>query len=306
MKKNTYRKYISIIIGACIMLSLFGCGKQKYDLKLPSGFESKKTSYAAGEEVKVTYPYLATDTDYSFYSDADDMKKGYTDSEGYVFTFTMPERDVTFWVTSHNSMVYEPPVEYTENDLMKMVSGDNMLFDYYEATVGTDGGDGYTEYVLYSWEGGHDLLLARYTKSYGEEEQMRVCRVPESTLYECLAEVNRHGMKSWKDGVAITGEYYVVQFMEDGNTVRISSDDMPEDGFSAFGAIEKCCSFTWKVYAPKGADNGHIGIIDDPDPFPMYTEGVVQPGEWVCPSCGYTNKGPFCSECGTRRPSDTE
>ena len=81
---------------------------------------------------------------------------------------------------------------------------------------------------------------------------------------------------------------------------------MPEDGFSAFGAIEKCCSFTWKVYAPKGADNGHIGIIDDPDPFPMYTEGVVQPGEWVCPSCGYTNKGPFCSECGTRRPSDTE
>ena len=79
------------------MLSLFGCGKQKYDLKLPSGFESKKTSYAAGEEVKVTYPFVATDTDYSFYSDADGMKQGYTDSEG---AFTEAEKSTSTRVFS--------------------------------------------------------------------------------------------------------------------------------------------------------------------------------------------------------------
>ena len=246
------------------MLGLFGCGKQKYKLELPFGFESKKDSYAAGEEVRVSYGIIATDTDYSFYCDADDVKREYTDSDGFVFSFIMPERDVTFWVESRNSMIYKPPVEYTEEELEEKIDPENMVFDYYDAITGTDGGDGYTEYVLYRWEE-DDLLLAKYTKEYGEAEVIRVCRVPVSYLYNCLVAVNRSGMRSWKDGMAITGAYYAVKFRENGNIIRITSDDMPEDGFKAFGEIENVLGKAWSAYGPKTpAPDPGIGIIDDP------------------------------------------
>ena len=244
------------------MLSFFGCAK-KYKLNLPAGFESDKTSYAAGQEVVVRYRYLATDTDYSFYWDADDVKQTFDD--GYVFTFIMPERDVTFWEESHNSMEYRPEKEYTEKELLGMIDEERMVFDYYEATVGTDGGDGYTEYVLYRW-GERDLLLAKYSKYEGEAETKRVCRVPLSYLYDCLAAVNRNGMKDWKDGEPIDGMAYAVKFKDSGEIVRISSEDMPEGGTKAFAEVEQALRKAWAYYGPKSSDPGSIGIIDDPKP----------------------------------------
>ncbi|MBO4818742.1 MAG: hypothetical protein J5528_01270 [Firmicutes bacterium] len=266
MRKSIFKISILIVTGVLLMLGLFGCGKQKYKLDLPFGFESKKDSYAAGEEVKVTYGIIATDTDYSFYSDADDVKREYTDSEGYVFTFIMPERDVTFWVESRNSMEYlDPSKEYTEDELAGKIDGERMVFDYYDAVVGTDGGDRYTELVLYRWEE-DDLLLAKYTKEYGEEELVRVCRVPVSYLYDCLAAVNRNGMKSWKDGDGLDGMVYVVRFKNGNDYMRISSEDMPEGGTKAFAEIKTVLDEAWSFYGPKGAyplDPG-VGIIDDP------------------------------------------
>ena len=261
MNRNRIIKYILVVLGVISMLMLFGCGK-KYKLNLPSGFESKKTSYAAGEEVKVTFNFIATDTDYSFFSDADDVKKGYSDSEGYVFTFVMPERDVTFWEESRNSMEYRPPVEYTERDLIDNIDPDRMVFDYYEATVATVGGDGYTEDVLYRWAES-DLLLAKYTKSEGTNEKTQVCRVPLMYLYECLKTVNLNGMKDWKDGMGLEGKVYAVRFKDKDSFIRISSDDMPEDGRKAFTEIENVLRGTWNTYRPL-IDEGSIGIIDDP------------------------------------------
>ena len=59
MKKQLYL----IMIGALIMLSLFGCGMQKYKLNYDGyGFESRKTEYAAGEKVTVYFDFIATDT----------------------------------------------------------------------------------------------------------------------------------------------------------------------------------------------------------------------------------------------------
>ena len=262
MKRNTFKIILLVFMGVIIMLSFIGCGK-KYKLDLPAGFESKKTSYAAGEEVTVTYRYFATDTDYSFYWDADDVRQSFDD--GYVFTFIMPERDVTFWEESHNSMEYRPEKEYTEKDLLEMIDEDRMVFDYYEATTGTDGGDGYTEYVLYRWEE-NDLLLAVYTKYADEAETKRVCRVPLAYLYDCLKIVNKNGMKDWKDGEPIDGMAYAVRFKEKGETVRISSEDMPAGGTKAFAEVEQALRGAWSVYGPKGTDPGSIGIIDDPKP----------------------------------------
>ena len=101
------------MIGALIMLSVSGCGKQKYKLNFGSyGFESRKTEYAAGEKVTVYYDFIATDTDYSFYIDDDvEMKQSYDNDHGYIFTFTMPDHDVTLHEESHNSMIYVPPLD---------------------------------------------------------------------------------------------------------------------------------------------------------------------------------------------------
>ena len=265
IKRNNLKKYLLILLGVILMFSLFGCGERMYSLNLPSGFESKKLHYKAGEEVKLNYSLIATDTDYSFYADVD-FEQSYSDSEGYVFTFTMPNRDVYFWVESNNSMVYQPPVEYTEDELKEMIDEDNWIFDYYEGVVATVGGDGYDEYVLYTWEG-DSLLLARYSKweQTGNIEYVSVCEVPMSVYYDALKLAHEYGLKDWKDGVSITGGRYVVKYAEDGKVVKVSSDDMPENGFEAFDSIASSLDEAWKIFGPK-ADEGSIGIIDDPKP----------------------------------------
>ena len=68
------------------------------------GFSSEKPEYEQGECVKVVYPFIATDTSYNFYADADDMRMEY---EGFtaVMRFTMPDHDVKVWCTSRNTMM---------------------------------------------------------------------------------------------------------------------------------------------------------------------------------------------------------
>ena len=105
--KRTIR-YMSVFLGVILMLTWFGCGRQKYKLLFDgSGFESKKTAYAAGDKVTVYYDLIATDTDYSFRADDDvQLSQDYDDSHGYIFMFTMPAHDVTLHVESRNSMEY--------------------------------------------------------------------------------------------------------------------------------------------------------------------------------------------------------
>ncbi len=92
-------------------MGIIGCGTTKYNLELDgNGFKSDKTSYAEGEKVKVTYDMIATDTDYNFYADSDDVKleQEYDGKHGYVFTFVMPAHDVKLSVKSRNSMEIDP------------------------------------------------------------------------------------------------------------------------------------------------------------------------------------------------------
>ena len=93
-----------------MVMGLFGCGTTKYKLICDSDFNTEKTSYAEGETVRVTYDLIATDTDYSFYTDSEDvkLKQEYDDRHGYIFTFTMPAHDVTLSVKSRNSMEMDP------------------------------------------------------------------------------------------------------------------------------------------------------------------------------------------------------
>ena len=118
------KKILSLIL-LSVMLVLSGCGKSvseqsepviedqqddsaEYQLVLDYGFESKKTSYVEGDNVKVYFSIIATDTDYTFYTDSDDveLKQDYDDKKGYVITFIMPDHDVALHVDSVNSMEY--------------------------------------------------------------------------------------------------------------------------------------------------------------------------------------------------------
>ena len=106
LEDESFMNLKSIFIGVIIMLSLSACGRQKYTVNFDGGFfESKRTQYAAGEKVTVRYDIIATDTDYHFYID-DDVEMNQDFDGGYVFTFIMPDHDVTLHEESYNSMVY--------------------------------------------------------------------------------------------------------------------------------------------------------------------------------------------------------
>jgi|GEM_PF-557228 len=103
------RKQLILMISVVIMMfALFGCGRPKYKLNLDSsGFQSRKTQYRAGETVTVYFDAIATDTNYRFRLDDSsvEMTQSYDAGHGYVFTFTMPDHEVSLSCESYNSML---------------------------------------------------------------------------------------------------------------------------------------------------------------------------------------------------------
>ena len=156
MKKHIFL----IMIGTVLLLSASGCGKQKYKLNYDGyGFESRKAEYAAGEKVTVYYDFIATDTDYSFTIDEDvTMKQSYDNAHGYIFSFTMPDHDVTLHVESHNSMLYIPPLDQMDAGIngLSISQGDITDFTY-----------------TYDWSG-YNALYQRY-RFYTEDGAYWFC-----------------------------------------------------------------------------------------------------------------------------------
>ena len=254
--KSARKTLIIIVIGAMLMMTLGGCFGKKYKVIADSGFTQKKTSYSAGQKVTLYYEFIATDTDYSFYSNDVELKQSWDNDHGYVFTFTMPEHDVVVKSYSKNSMIWNPDEhrEETEEDWIEQINNKacEMVFDYFEATVATVGGDGYDEFVLYRRPNG-TMLMAKYSKWGNEKESCRACMVTDSALYDCLEIVDAGKMRKWNgmDGIGITGAEYVVRFCEADRLVRVTSGNMPEDGQSVFGRIEQVLRKYWGIYGPK-------------------------------------------------------
>ncbi len=92
-------------------MSLFGLGKPKYSVVFNGfGFKSKKKRYKEGETVTVYYDMIATDTNYTFFTDSKDvgLMVSSHDGHGYALTFTMPAHDVTLSLEMRNSMIFDP------------------------------------------------------------------------------------------------------------------------------------------------------------------------------------------------------
>ncbi len=247
------KRFLFFLTGVFLIMGLFGCGKKVYALNFDGyGFESKKTSYEQGEEVTVYYDIIATDTDYSFYCDSDvDMKRNYDDKHGYVFVFTMPDHDVTLHVESRNTMEYDPSANLSETpeNLEAEINPENMLFDYYEKSVATENGDGYEEYVLYEREEGNGTILAVYVKEEGADEKMECCLVPDETWDYCMNIARGYNMAGWEKETSLEGKYIVVKFKDSkGEPVRVTSDEMPKDGYGAFDSISEILWKAWKQY----------------------------------------------------------
>jgi len=153
--------------------------EEMFDLVLDSGFESDKTSYAEGERVKIYYDMIATDMDYSFYTDSVDveLKTAYDPEKGYILKFRMPDHDVAVHVSSRNTMentssgfFYMNPFEGIPDDdgraLMDYI-GENvslmgtMVANIYEYDVT---GDGYDDLCasVYTGSGIVSILVVVY------------------------------------------------------------------------------------------------------------------------------------------------
>ena len=117
------KRVVLFVLEVLAVMSLLGCGTKKYVVNANGGYELDKKSYAAGEEVTAYFKYIATDTDYTFYCETEDVtiKTGYDNAIGYVITFTMPDHDVTLGVKSRNTMTIDfeadpaPPAAEPDN-----------------------------------------------------------------------------------------------------------------------------------------------------------------------------------------------
>ncbi len=73
-----------------------------------NAFRGAKNAYRAGETVTLYFDAVALDTNYSFYLDDAPLEPDYSEGNGYILSFPMPDRGVSLRVESRSSMVYIP------------------------------------------------------------------------------------------------------------------------------------------------------------------------------------------------------
>ena len=116
-----------------------------------------------------------------------------------------------------------------------------LLVDCYRATVATVGGDGCVEMTLTSSDDPSAVILDVYTKEADEEEKHETFTVPYEAASRCFAAIEEEGLAAWHerdDLVSINGAKYVCKFRtESGSYIRVSSEEMPEDGVRSLTRI---------------------------------------------------------------------
>lgn len=99
-----------LIVAGVFFFGRYSAKKYTVDYDGAKGmYIGAEDSYAAGTKVVLYYPYVATDTDYSFYLDGKRLDFDYDDNKGFVLKFVMPDHDVVLSCKSKNTMIYEEP-----------------------------------------------------------------------------------------------------------------------------------------------------------------------------------------------------
>ena len=116
-----------------------------------------------------------------------------------------------------------------------------MLADYYERTVGLEEEQPYYELVMYTYSE-TEVLLEKYEDGGTDHETVTSYHVPADEAQGVFDAINNVDMASWngkKGNICIDGIAYVCKFPDGkGDLIRVSSDDMPEDGAKSFYAVK--------------------------------------------------------------------
>ena len=71
-------------------------------------YTNAQPAYPAGASVVLCMELIATDTDYTFLLDGEEIQYDYDDSKGFLVSFTMPDHPVKLECVMKNSMLYDP------------------------------------------------------------------------------------------------------------------------------------------------------------------------------------------------------
>lgn len=66
-------------------------------------FVGAKENYAEGTEVEISYSFILTDTDYTFYVDGQKVTPEWNNKKGYIIRFNMPAHDIEVYCIEKNS-----------------------------------------------------------------------------------------------------------------------------------------------------------------------------------------------------------
>ena len=113
-----------------------------------------------------------------------------------------------------------------------------VLVDSYHATIGSVGGDGYSETVLYEKNG--DYQIHCYKRKGDEVNETHTAYETDGNcadeLFKIIAEERIKDYEG-KAGEPPAGVLEVIKFREDDRLIRISSDNLPSDKQNVFEKI---------------------------------------------------------------------
>lgn len=247
MTKKFFLDLLFIIIAAVMVLiactkSSARSVKHKIDYcGQKQGYVDAKDYYRSGSKVSLIYDNVGTDMDYSFYLNGRFISANATEyGSAFRIDFIMPSFDVKFECVSEVTMIRG---EVEEKEIPEEV----MIADYFCAPTGLPDsyGGGHYELVLVQVndENGNDSYrIDKYTKADDESIEIKVSFTADyKAVKQCRAIADEYGFYSWdirEDNISEDGAKVVCKYLaENGKTVRVSNDDMPQNGREAMQKI---------------------------------------------------------------------
>ena len=211
-----------IVILSVLFFVLSSSKAEKYHVICSTGvFENVKNSYKAGQQVKIYFPYVATDTDYSFYLDGERISPSdYSDSKGYTISFVMPSHDVELTYNSKNSMEYTPFAEY--------VPENTLLFSYTKKVYSPEGDSTY-KLMVETTDSPEEHFMTVQTED-GNKQLYSIPRFPYQSVYTYISNINISDWNSMAEYECLDGMKVSISVFCDGEYVNVSTDRMPSGG----------------------------------------------------------------------------
>ena len=211
-----------IVILSVLFFVLPSCKAEKYHVICSIGvFENVKNSYKAGQQVKIYFTYVATDTDHSFYLDGERISPSdYSDSKGYTISFVMPSHDVELTYDSKNSMEYTPIAED--------VPENTLLFSYTKKVYSPEGDSTY-KLTVKTTDSPEEHLMTVQTED-GNKQLYSIPRFPYQSVYTYISNINISDWNSMAEYECLDGMKVSISVFCDGEYVNVSTDRMPSGG----------------------------------------------------------------------------